>query len=567
MKLPALSALTAALAILPLHAEVKLPAIFGDHMVLQQGRTLPVWGTAAPGEKVTVTIGAEHASVTAGADGAWRVDLQPLPVQSTATTLTVAGTNQLTLTDVLAGDVWLASGQSNMERSMGAFMNRPNVVDINQVIANASNSQIRIFLVVRKASYEPQSDVTGSWKVCSPDVVKNSSAVAYFFGQILQQKLRRPIGLIDSSWGGMPIRTFMSAESVEAIPGIKETIAKSVAASSAWLALSSDARAAALADYKARQDTWYKDVQAPYRAALTQWQTETATAKAAQQPAPPRPASPATPAPVPPDGVNGEPGTIFNGMIHPLIPFAMKGALWYQGETDATNTADLYGTELTALIRDWRTKWNEGDFPFLVVGLANFRARVPVPVDDAWTRVREGQLQASQQLPNVALAEAIDVGQAGDIHPVDKLDVARRLAAAAEHVAYGGKDAWAGPTYAGETIEGSSIRIKFDHTDGGLVIRASPWPADNPPEPTDHLVGLAVAGADRKWAWADATIDGTSVVVSSKQVPAPAAVRFAWANNPALNLYNKAGFPAVPFRTDDWPLDVMPPSRPASTAK
>lgn len=240
-------------------------------------------------------------------------------------------------------------------------------------------------------------------------------------------------------------------------------------------------------------------------------------------------------------------------MIYPLIPFAIKGALWYQGEQDATNTADLYGTELTAMIRDWRGKWKQGDFPFLVVGLANFPARQAMPTDDGWARVREGQLQASQKLPNVGLAKAIDVGQVWNIHPVDKLDVSRRQAAAAQHLAYGEKDTWAGPTYAGETIEGNSIRIKFDHG-WGLVIRASPWPADNPPEPSDHLVGFAVAGADRKWVWADATIDGTSVVISSKEVPVPVAVRFAWANNPPLNLYHQAGFPAVPFRTEDWPL-------------
>ncbi len=564
MKIAVLSLLIATLVILPLPAEVKLPAIFGDHMVLQQGKTLPVWGTAAPGEKVTVTIGTDRASATAGADGAWRVDLPPLPVQTTGTTLTVTGTNQVTCTDVLVGDVWLASGQSNMERSMGAFLNRPNVVDINKVVADADNPQIRIFLVPRKATYEPQADVAAHWQVCSPDLVKNSSAVAYFFAQTLQKKLQRPIGLIDSYWGGMPIRTFTSLEAVEAIPEMKDTIAKSVAASTAWLALSKDARAAALADYKTRLEAWNKDVGAPYHAALAQWQTASAAAKAAQQPIPPRPPEPMPRAPAPPDGVNGEPGTIFNGMIHPLIPFAIEGALWYQGETDATNTADLYGTELRAMIRDWRGKWNEGDFPFLVVGLANFRARVPEPVDETWPRVREGELQTAQKLPNVALAEAIDVGQAGDIHPVDKFDVGRRLAAAAEHVAYGGKEAWAGPTYAGQTIEGKTIRIKFAHTDGGLVIAASPWPADNAPEPTDHLVGFAVAGADQKWAWADATIDGDSVVVTSKDVPAPVAVRFAWANNPALNLYNKTGFPAVPFRTDDWPLSVAPPRAPAA---
>jgi sialate O-acetylesterase len=563
MKLSALSFLTIALALLPLHADVKLPAIFGDHMVLQQGKTLPVWGTATPGEKVTVTIGADHASTTAGADGAWRVDLQPLPVNATGTTLTVAGTNQVTCTDVLVGDVWLASGQSNMERNMGAFLNRPNVVDINKVVAEATNPQIRIFLVQRKPSYEPQSDVSAHWQVCSPDVVKGSSAVAYFFAQALQQKYQRPIGLLDSYWGGMPIRAFTSLEAVEAIPEMKGVIAKSAAASAAWLGMSPEARAAAMADYKTKLEAWNRDLGDPYKAALVQWQKDAAAAKAANQPAPPRPPEPMPRAPASPEGSSDEAGNIFNGMIHPLIPFAIEGALWYQGETDATNTADLYGKELATMITDWRGKWNEGDFPFLVVGLANFRARTPEPVDETWPRVREGQFKATQNLPNVALAEAIDVGQAGDIHPVDKYDVGRRLAAAAEHVAYGEKDPWSGPTYAGETIQGNSVRIKFDHTDGGLVIAASPWPADNAPEPTDHLVGFAVAGTDQKWVWADAKIDGDSVVVSSPQVPAPVAVRFAWANNPALNLYNKAGFPAVPFRTDNWPLVVTPP-KPAS---
>jgi sialate O-acetylesterase len=557
--------LAAAVALSPLRAAVSLPAVFGDHMVLQQGATLPVWGTAAPGEQVTVAIDADHASATAGADGTWRVDLQPLPYNATGTTLSVVGTNRILFTDVLVGDVWLASGQSNMERSMGALANRPNVVDINQVIATATNPQIRICLLSRKASYLPQSGVPGGWKPCSPDLVKASSAIAYFFAQALQQKHQHAIGMIDASWGGMPIRTFTSLEACETVPNMQEAVATSHASRSAWLALSDSQRAAALADYRARQAIWFKTVMAPYRAAMARWQAASAAAKATKQPVPPRPVGPASSAPTPPDGAGGEPGTVFNGMIHPLIPYAIKGILWYQGEQDATSTADQYGSELMTMIRDWRGKWKQGDVPFLVVGLANFRARQAMPTDDAWTRVRAGQVEASLELPQVALAQAIDVGEAYDIHPVDKLDVARRCAAAAEHLAYGGTDAWAGPTFAGATFAGTTVTIAFDHADGGLVIRASPWPADNPPEPTDHLVGFAVAGADRTWVWADAVIHGTSVVLSSPQVPAPVAVRFAWANNPHLNLYNQAGFPAVPFRTDDWPLETA--AHPTPTAK
>ena len=243
-------------------------------------------------------------------------------------------------------------------------------------------------------------------------------------------------------------------------------------------------------------------------------------------------------------------------MIRPLIPYAIEGALWYQGETDATGTGEQYNALLPALIGDWRARWGEGNFPFLVVGLANFRARDAEPGDGAWIRVREAQFKTSEKVPNVGLAQAIDVGEAGSIHPVDKYDVGRRLAADALHLAYGQDVPWAGPSFAGETIEPGRIRIKFAHTGGGLVIRQSPWPADNPPEPTDHLVGFAIAGADQKWVWADATIKGDEVVVSSSQVPVPVAVRYGWDNNPAVNLYNKEGLPAVPFRTDDWPVSA-----------
>jgi sialate O-acetylesterase len=553
-----LSVLAAGLLLLPLHAEVKLPAIFGDHMVLQEGKTLPVWGTAAAGEKVTVTIDADSATTTAGADGAWRVDLKPLPISATATTLTVAGTNTVTFQDVLVGDVWLASGQSNMERTMSAFVGHPNVVDIDKVVADSANPQIRIFLVARKAVWTPQADVvSGGWKVCAPDVVRNSSAVAYFFGKTLQDTLHRPIGLIDSYWGGMPIKEFISREALQPIPELKGELAKSEAPREAWGALTDSQRASALADYDTKSKEWSAATDAPYQAAMKSWMADAATAKAAGQPAPPRPVE-APPRPASPEGELNKPSTIFNGMIYPLIPYAIEGALWYQGESDSNGSGELYNALLPALIGDWRARWGEGNFPFLVVALANFRAREPEPSDNPWVRVREAQIKTSEKVPDVALGSAIDIGEAGNIHPVDKFDLGRRLAAAALHVAYGEQVPWAGPTFAGETIEPGDIRVKFTHAGAGLVIGQSPWPADNAPEPTDHLVGFAIAGADQKWVWADAKIAGDDVVVSSPQVPTPVAVRYGWATNPAVNLYNKEGFPAVPFRTDDWPYVATP---------
>ncbi len=554
-----LSALTAVLTAMPGQGDVTLPKIFGDHMVLQEGKTLPVWGTAAPGEKVTVTIGADSASATAGADGAWRVDLKPLPVNATGTTLTVAGANTVTFQDVVVGDVWLASGQSNMELPMKALATRPNPLDIKKLVAQSANPQIRIFVVAKKPAITPRSDVAGgTWKVCGPDSVMESSAVAYFFGQILQEKLQRPIGLIDSYWGGQRIQSFTSREALETVPAAKNDVARTDALRATWLAMSDSERAAAMADYNAKMATWTPTVDVPFRAALLKWQAADLAAKVAGQPEPPKPVE-TPPRPASPDGDAGAAAVLFNGMIAPLIPYAIEGALWYQGEANA-GEGELYGTLLPLMIGDWRARWGEGDFPFLVVGLANFTYRYPVPVDHGWARLREAQVKTSEKVPNVALAEAIDIGEAHNIHPVDKIDVGRRLAAAALHVAYGQAVPWIGPTFAGMKIDGNQIVIQFANTGAGLVIAKSPYYGDNPPLPTDQLVGFAIAGPDRKWAWADAKIEGDSVVVSSAEVPNPVAVRYGWAGNPAVNLYNQEGFPAEPFRTDDWPYVPPPPA-------
>jgi sialate O-acetylesterase len=554
-------------------ANVSLPAIFGDHMVLQEGKKVPIWGTAAPGEKVTVKFGHDSAGTTAGADGAWRVDLKPLAISSTGAPLTVTGTNTITFQDVVVGDVWLASGQSNMELTMGNLLGMTqnpamkSPVDIKQVLADSVKYPlIRIFHVANKPAITPRADVAGGqWQVSSPDSVGSSSAVAYFFAQLLQEKLHRPIGLIDSYWGGQPIQTFMSRDALQKLvpfnTGGLQFIQPYV---DAWNKLDAAGQAALVADYNAKMKDWQTNIDQPYGLAIQAWQKQDDAAKAAGQPEPPRPQE-SQPRPLNPDGEAGFHTTLYNGMIHPLIPYALKGALWYQGESNGSNddTSRYYGNMLESMITDWRTSWNEPNFPFLVVGLADFGYRQPEPVDEGWASVREGEIHASEKLKNVAVAEAIDIGEAHGIHPIDKLDLSKRLAAAAFHVAYGLKGPWVGPTYAGEVIGKGKIRIKFAHAGAGLVIAPSPHIIDdNPALPLDHLVGFAIAGEDRKWAWADAKIVGDDVVVSSPQVPNPVAVRFAWANNPAMNLYNKEGFPAEPFRTDNWSF-VPPPPAPA----
>jgi sialate O-acetylesterase len=304
---------------------------------------------------------------------------------------------------------------------------------------------------------------------------------------------------------------------------------------------------AKLAAYKDAMATWNQTVGTTYNPLLAAWKAEVARDQLAGLPLPPKPQpSAAAPvAPVPPQGPISTPSCLFNGMIAPMIPYAIKGVIWYQGESNAGGSYE-YRTLFSTLITDWRQKWGEGDFPFLFVQLASYKANF-------WTVIRECQAKALA-LPNTGMAVAIDVGDPGPIiHPADKLDVGHRLALVAKHVAYGQDLVYSGPMYDSMKVEGSTIRLSFTQIGGGLIIGSAPWvAADNKPVPTDKLYGFAIAGEDKKWFPADATIDGNTVVVSSPQVPQPVAVRYAWANAPKCNLYNKEGLPAAPFRTDDW---------------
>jgi len=533
---------------------VKMPAIFGDHMVLQQDTGLPVWGTAEAGEKITVTVGSSTGTTVTSTDGKWMVKLKPLPTGTTPLTMTVAGKNTLTFQDVLVGDVWLCSGQSNMEFGLG------NAHNAKDEIPKANFPLIRLFLVPHKTSLTPQNDIAevptdslqGHWELCTPEnVIKiggwnGFSAVAYFFGRELQTHLNRPIGLIGSYWGGTPAQAWTDLSTLEKEPSLKHYADIHDKLQAAYTSQSEADYQAKHAAYLIDKQNWDKDIGATYTTViLKDWNNAVTKAKAANQPPPPKP-TPSTPPPKPPvapDGGPNSPANLFNGMIAPLIPYAIKGAIWYQGESNAGQAVE-YRTLFADMITDWRTRWSQGNFPFIFVQLAKYATPSP-----AYAELRNSQLE-TLALPNTGMAVAFDVGDQKDIHPKDKLDVGKRLALAARHVAYGENLVYSGPIYDKIDVAGNKVTVHFTQLGSGLVIARSPWVPDGATmTPTDSLVGFTIAGADGKFVDADATIKGDTVVVSSAQVPQPVSVRYAF-ENATGNLYNKEGLPASPFRSD-----------------
>jgi sialate O-acetylesterase len=519
-----------------LPAAVTMPSIFGDHMVLQQGVKLPVWGWAAAGENVIVQLGKVAASTVTAEDGSWKVNLPPVSatIARSPQTLTVTGSNTLTFQDVLVGDVWIASGQSNMEFGIG------NDTRGAAAIASANEPQIRLFLVPDKIALEPQKDLRpgGAWKVCSPETLKGNgqygwigfSAAGYYFAREIHQKTGQPVGMIGAYLGGSAAQVWTSLSGLKKAPDLAHFVQE---------------REAVRANYAQAQADLPKKMDA-YLAAMEDWKSAAAKAAAAGQPEPPKPPGPASP-----EGGAGCPGNLFNAMIAPLVPYAIKGVIWYQGEGN-TNNAKEYATLFPLLISDWRTHWQQGDFPFIFVQLANFTSPQKSPSEEGWATLREAQLQ-TLSLPNTGMAVAIDIGNPADIHPRDKFDVGHRLALVARHLAYGEALVDSGPIYKSMTIEGHHIRLLFNHVGAGLTMGVPPWMPDGstPPVPKE-LAGFAIAGSDQKWVWGKAVIEGGSVVVSSDQLSSPVAVRYDWANCPAGNLYNKDGLPASPFRTDKW---------------
>lgn len=471
-------------AVAPVQASIILPGLFTDHMVLQRDIALPVWGSAQPGEIVTVTIGDRKASAQADENGRWRVRLDPLPAGGPLE-MTIKGSNTITLKDVLVGEVWVCSGQSNM----GWTVNRS--ANATEEIAAAGNPKIRLFDVPRRMAIEPQTFLGGQWEVCSPETAGTFSAVGYFFGRELQKAIDVPVGLINSSWGGTPAESWTPRHALEADP-----------------------------DYKPIFERWEQ--------LKARWQAES-------QPA----SSPTTRPQLDPRTSPQRPMVLYNGMIQPLVPYAIRGAIWYQGESNAAR-AYQYRKLFPTMIRSWREAWGQDDFPFLFVQLANFKAGQKAPYSSAWAELREAQTM-TLSLPKTGMAVTIDIGDPKDIHPINKQDVGKRLALAARAIVHGEKIPYSGPIYEAMAVEGGKIRLRYKHTDGGLVAK------------NGALKGFGIAGADQKFVDAEAAVDGDSIVVSSEKVASPVAVRYAWGDAPECNLYNGAGLPASPFRTDDWP--------------
>jgi sialate O-acetylesterase len=476
-----------------LEAGVKLPALISDHMVLQQGMPVRIWGTADPGEAVKVDFQGQSVAAKAGSNGKWEAWLKPL-IAAGPLELAV---NNLTIRDVLVGEVWLGSGQSNMEFVLN------NAVNHDEEIARAGYPLIHLFHVKKLVAEQPVEDVVGAWEVCSPASIPRFSAVEYFFGRQLHQSLHVPMGLIESDWGGTPAQSWTSKEALAADPALKYV---------------QDGWDQALAAYPAAKQR--------YDQQLETWNQAAAKAKQDGKTPPNRPAAPQGP------GHPNTPAGLYNGMIAPLTPYAIRGVIWYQGESNASEAhAYKYRRLFGGMIEDWRNRWGEGDFPFLFVQLANYKS------NQWWPVLRESQTE-TLRLRNTGMAVAIDVGEHTDIHPKNKQDVGKRLALAALHVAYGKSLEYTGPVFRQAAPEGAAMRVYFSHADG-MQARGG-----------GSLTGFTVAGADGNFVPAEAKIDGDTVIVSAAQVASPAAVRYAWADDPECNLINQAGLPASPFRSD-----------------
>jgi len=473
-------------------ADVKMPNIFGNHMVLQQGQKNRVWGLADPGEPIVVSIDKQTQKTTAGADGRWMVQLDPLSVGGPHE-LSVQGKTTIKFTDVLVGEVWICSGQSNMQWSVNAS----NDPDLERSAARFP--KLRMVNIPQVGTQEPQWNFNGNWQVCTPETVGNFSAVGYFFGRQLHQTLDVPVGLINNAWGGSACEAWIRRELLAADP-----------------------------KYKVMLDGWVKNeatfAELSGKSDLNEDQKKTLNSLRGQM------------------SGNHRPANIYNGVLKSHLGYGIRGAIWYQGESNA-GRAYQYRDLFPLMIESWRKEWGQGDFPFYWVQLADFMAEKPEPAESSWAELREAQTMTMSRLPNTGEAVIIDIGEGKDIHPKNKVDVGRRLARWALAKDYGVKIAHHSPQFKAMEKQDAKIVLSFEHVDGG-------WRPFDVNEPR----GFAIAGADKKFVLAKATIlkDGR-IEVASDQVPAPVAVRYAWADNPVCNMYSQAGLPLTPFRTDDWP--------------
>ena len=640
-------------AAIPVSAKITLPKLFTDNMVLQQKTEAPVWGKANPGKTVTIITSWDRKTYTTTADnnGNWLMNITT-PEAGGPYHISFSDGKKLTLKNILIGEVWICSGQSNMEMPLAGW---GMVNDYKNEIANANYPQIRLLHVEQATSNLPLDDLKatrGGWQVCSPETIESFSSVAYFFGRTLNKNLNIPIGLINTSWGGTIAEAWTSGRSLEEMPYFKEAVQDMASVSEEEAQKQYEQKFKEWNDYILANDKGYQnnipvwsetelndgqwsEMELPglweekelsdfdgivwFRKTVeipSQWAKKDLTLKLAMiddndityfngvkigetdghnikrvysipgklvkpgkavitirvtdtgggggiygetvdlSVAPSTGKESATSlagtwkyqaaidlkkhdkAPQSVSGNPNRPTVLYNAMIHPIAPYAIQGAIWYQGESNA-DRAYQYRELFPLMIRDWRKQWKQ-DFPFYFVQLANFMAKKNEPGESQWAELREAQLQ-TLQLENTGMAVTIDIGDADDIHPKNKQDVGLRLALNALAKTYGQKSSYSGPLYDSHQIEGNKIRVRFNHTDKGLKAKGS-----------SSLKGFAIAGPDHVFHWADAIIDGNTIVVSSPNIPFPVAVRYAWANNPECNLYNGEDLPASPFRTDDW---------------
>jgi len=509
----------AAASVVPVHADVRLPRFFTDHMMVQRDQPVRVWGWAEAGEAVRVSLAGKSAATTTGTDGRWKVELPALAVGEDLE-LTVQGTNTLTLRNLIVGDLWVCSGQSNMEMSLGGCLGDA------EDRASAHFPKIRRIKFHHEQAGEPGVDAPTAtpWQVCSPETVAGFTAVGFYFAREVHQQTGVPIGIIDSNWGGTPIEPWIAHAGLETVEALQPALV------------------ARQAEIKG-----FREQLAGSLAGFEKWMAETRKNLAA--------GAATTPPPRLPDGIGSYSG-MYNAMIHPVVQAPIKGALWYQGESNG-GEGESYFHKMSALIGGWRKQWGVGDFPFYFVQLASFQD----PIEDAaggngWARLREAQLKALA-LPNTGMAvitDTVPFAERGDIHPRNKYDVGSRLARWALGRDYGKKEmVVSGPLFKALTILGAEARVAFDHTGSGLMAATKDGRQPATEDARGKLQRFAIAGADQQWHWADARIDGATVVVSSPAVPQPVAVRYAFEMNPeGANLYNREGLPASPFRTDSW---------------
>ena len=477
-----------------LYGSVRLPVLFADHMVIQRDEPVHVWGDAEAGETVTVTFRGAQRTSTADSVGRWTVQLPP-GESGGPFVLSIRGTNEIALTDVLVGDVWIASGQSNMEFSLR------DARDAKQEIAGASFPQIRLINVKQRYADYPQDDlvVTSPWSICTPESAGDFSAVAFFFARELVRREGVPIGIIESAWGGTPAEAWTSMRALSQDASLMPVF-------SAWAAMVDAEATTVRAEARERKDIEKENVAAgnenlrvPWHPVFNAW----------------------------------APAALYNGMIAPLTRFPIRGVIWYQGEANTDSLRfPVYGRLFQTLIRDWRTAWSEGDLPFLFVQISNYHAGT----EDHWPEVREAQGQALR-LANTAMIVSIDIGDPGNIHPTNKQDVGLRLALAARTLAYQEPVEASGPLYRSMSLEGNALRLYFNHAEQGLVIKGN------------KLEGFEIAGPDGSFVSATADIDGATVVLTNPAIPVPTQARYGWSSDPVCNLFNKQGLPASPFRT------------------